>query len=143
CLISWTSDAPPTAAADPRTDLPQALEMALRAMIAESPLLILLDQATAADPASIALLRGLLRDTRLPFGVALALQRGLAQLHPAGDAALIELWHEAGRRRAGLLKMAPLTSEQVETLVCIVLEGADLPDNFPEMIASASGGNPL
>lgn len=144
CLRSWAPDLP---APDPRevpSHLAAALDAALRTMAAEAPILLVLDNAPACDGLTFTILRDLIRAGALPIGIALALKGQFSQLDEKSfDPALLGLWTEAGRRAAKLLRAAPLPLDQIEAMVCTILEGADLPDGFPERLAEASRGLPL
>ncbi|MBI3854942.1 MAG: AAA family ATPase, partial [Planctomycetes bacterium] len=122
----------------------KGLEAALRAMASATPLLLLVDNAAAADPLSFEVLLDLVRDGSLPLGLVLALKGLRRELDDRPSAQpLLELWREAKKHAATLLRMAPLSREQAETMVRTLLEGAALPEGYSEMIAGASSGNPL
>ena len=140
CFRSWAPELPAPDPRDVPTHLALALDAALRAMAAETPLLLVLDNAPAGDGLSFTILRDAIRSGALPLGIALALKGPFAQLDEKSfDPTLLVLWFEAGRRGAAkLLRTAPLPPDHIKSLV-----GPGRPDGLAERLVEAARGNPL
>jgi DNA-binding SARP family transcriptional activator len=119
----------------------QALEQAVRARLAERPLLLWIDDADLADPDSLTTVRRLLRDVRdLPLGILLGASRA-----PAA-AGLDELRAEIGGNVEGkVIRLGPFTLEQVEELAAAVVPGihGEARERLARRVWTDSAGLPL
>ena len=142
-LVPGAVAVPPRAPAD-EGEVSAALQSLLRAVTDEQPLVLALDDAHWADPASLRALHAALRDVAdLPLLLVLTLETPRPETAPA----LLALLADVGRRLAGaLVTLAPFSDAEVAELVATTATWCGTPEERARLarrLVFETGGDPL
>lgn len=128
---------PPADAGRARYELFDAVTRTLHAAARQRPLAVLLDDAHAADPATLELLRFVARASATEPLLIVATRRSV-DLRATPEA--VDALHRLDRE-ATILPLAPLPSAAIRAMADAL--GVEAPEAVIDTVAGTSGGNPL